>query len=148
MVTKLIVHAANGSEHTSPWNGSEVGDIEQDGAVLLSACGYGVRNRVIGACSKTGGHSDGIHSGRLIEQDRIGQYRLAVRDGAGLVECQPRELVSFFKINTALDQNTVAGCCCQAADDGDGGGNDQGARTGDDQENQRLVYPVLPVATK
>ena len=86
MVTKLILHAANGSEHTSPWNGGEVRYIKQDGVVPLSACGYGVRNRVIGACSKTGGNSDGIHFVRLIEQDRIGLSRFAVRDGAGLVE--------------------------------------------------------------
>ena len=76
--------------------------------------------------------------------NKIGLCGLAVRDRASLVQSQPAQLAAFFQIDTALDENAVAGSGGQAADDADRRGNHQCAWAGDYQQNQCTVNPVQP----
>ena len=50
----------------------------------------------------------------------------------------------FFEINSAFDENAVAGGSTDRTDDRRRRGHHQGAGTGDDQQGQATVNPGLP----
>jgi len=89
----------------------------------------------------------GVNPGLVSAQsNKVGLHRLAMGDGAGLVECQRGQLATLLKVHTALDENALACGRSQAADDGYRRGDHQCTGAGNHQQHQRLVDPVHPLA--
>ncbi|MCY1178593.1 hypothetical protein D9M73_189500 [compost metagenome] len=99
---------------------------------------------MVGTAGQAGGELDRkpLHQG--VEGHIIGLHRLAVGDGARLVQGQEIKLAPTFQVHPALDQDALAGCRRQATDDGNRCRDHQRTRAGHDQQHQRPVDPIEP----
>jgi hypothetical protein len=77
------------------------------------------RHRMVGAAGQAGGQLQRcVRPGRS-PSGKVGLHRLAVGDGAGLVQAPASAARPCFQIDAALDQDAAPGRRGQAADDGD-----------------------------
>ncbi|CAI8692242.1 LigA [Burkholderia sp. IT-111MI5] len=86
----------------------------------------------------------GIDVGRM--RVEVGLHRLAVRDRAGLVEREPRELAPFLQIDAALHENPAPRRGREPRHDRHRRRDHQCARACDHEQHQRAVDPVVPRA--
>ncbi|MNY61461.1 hypothetical protein D3C86_1981420 [compost metagenome] len=94
--------------------------------------GDGLGHRVIRARRKACRQSANLDF-LAIQGDEVGLHRLAMGDGAGLVECQSGQFAPLLQVHTALDEDAFAGSRSQTTDDGYRGGDHQRARAGNHQ---------------
>ena len=116
--------------------------------VRQGGLGDGPGNGMVGAGRQTGRQRT---DGRFIFLPRakaVGLARLAVGEGAGLVQGQAVEASALFQEHAALDEDAVAGGGGHAADDAHRRGDDQGAGAADDQYHQRGIDGVRPGAAQ
>ena len=146
MVTDIKQLAVDPPLGAATWQRLEVLDLMQPVPLLCGVLGQRPGNRVIGTRGQTrrpGG------MGRLIRFQQVktvGLDRLAVGQGAGLVQRQLGQVPTVLQIDAALDQDALACRRRQTADDSHRGGNHQRAGAGHHQQHQGAVDPVEPGA--
>lgn len=117
----------------------------------------------VGRCATVGGFlregraegfGDGVrgevfHMGGQMEKffliERFGMDGLngknALGEGAGLVEGHRADIGQGIHIAASLDEDAPSRCTAKAAEEGQRHTDDEGTRTGDDQEDERTVEP-------
>ena len=79
-----------------------------------------------------------------VERRDILNFRLPAGKRAGFVQRHGLNMGGLFEMRAAFNQDAVSGGGGQSGDNADRGGYHQGAGTGDDQNDQRLVNPFAP----
>ena len=137
VVAQHIALAANVGLDAAAGQRREVAGLDTVGR---EAGGDGVRHRVVGVRGQRGSDVFGMRPGQAGGQHLpLDEARLALSDGAGLVERDSLYQARLLQVSTPLDQDAPLGRRRQTADDGDRRRDHEGARAGDDQQHQRLV---------
>ena len=103
---------------------------------------------MVGANRQTGGEPLGGRSVRTAPSHDVGLRRLAMCDGAGLVQRQPFQLAAFLEIGPALDEDAAPRGGGQTADNAHRRRGHEGTGAGDHQQHQGLVDPIQPGGTE
>ena len=126
----------------------EIVHVPQGDVVFRGGLGDGAGNRMVGTGRQTGRQRAYVRFMFLPRAQAVGLARLAVGEGAGLVQGQAVEASALFQEHAALDEDAVAGGGGHAADDAHRRGDDQGAGAADDQYHQRGIDGVRPGAAQ
>ena len=132
-VAQIPAPAGHDAADALTGQGREVVHVLQGDVVRQGGLGDGPGNGMVGAGRQTGRQRT---DGRFIFLPRakaVGLARLAVGEGAGLVQGQAVKASALFQEHAALDEDAVSGGGGHAADDAHRRGDDQGAGAADDQ---------------
>ena len=105
-----------------------------------------VRDRVLGERFDRRGDAQDVVVGERAEIDEIGEHRCSVSERAGLVEGDGAQLSGVLEMDAALDEDPTSGRTTEAGHHRDRGRDHQRARTGEHQQHQPSVEPVVEAA--
>ena len=140
--------AADHGLGATPRDGPEVGELGRFDATPARVADDGARQRMLAA------QLDGQQAGQhlvlraAVHRPQLADVRIAARDDPRLVERHRAQPSQLLQMRAALDQHAVP------RGRRDGGGDrhrrrdHQPARAGDQQDEHRLVEPVLPAAAE
>ncbi|MNE11254.1 hypothetical protein D3C80_1040040 [compost metagenome] len=147
VVAQVVDLTGNDTTHATPGQCNEVTDLAQGQALLLAELGNGAGHRVVRTLAQAG--RQGLRT--VFEQRRqhlgVGLHRLAMGDGAGLVQGQEIQVAATLQVHATLDQDAFARSGGQATDDGHRSRDHQRAGAGHHQQHQGAVNPVEPGAS-
>ena len=98
----------------------------------------GLGNRMLRGLLRRGRQTQHLGFGEAVMGGDVGDARLALREGAGLVENDGLELVGGFQSRTASEQDAQLGALAGADPNRRRGGESQRARAGDNQHGHEV----------
>eukprot|EP01136_Pigoraptor_vietnamica_P023821 Opistho-1_new@6609 len=128
--------------HAAPCDALDLagyGRLHAIAKALTGACNDGGCERVIAVLFNGQCHRQQLILGRARSCRHLGQLRLALGQGARLVESDRRQRAQVLQRTTALDQDATAPGSCHTAQHGAGHRDGEGAGAGRDQHGHRPV---------